>query len=349
MTKETKNSVSDVKKKIGMCSYPPCKKDKVEVEICPYCNEYFCSDHIKPKPPRTLNLPDSKLTVKERGEYEYHPCANYYDYLVKEEKEQEKKIAVSVSKMPRGPPVSIRVSYDYGHIQNKKKHTSDISSLNEKGEINKPLPEREEKFLNCEKCGRRTSQRDIKKIFSSILDRNVYLCSSCYSFGNKVIEQIEHDNQKEDHKKIEKEKPDGIAYGNQKEYPQKIKVFSILLIVLIVVGVILGFIFFRGSEQSNLNKKDLVTIANLKQNLQIYINQTVIIKASYIDKHQAYNWTLFRLDDGTEQMGAIAYDYINQSAINNKDISVFYWEGKIREAVYNGVIEPQLVVTKIQI
>ena len=330
--KPTKRKINKIR-----CNYHLCRK-KTELIQCCHCKDYFCIDHIRPVLPCLPNFDMPKEFADWKDKDKCHPCPDYYYYLVEKDKERIRKTEESLNRMNN-------LGFRYERVEITKKEN--IFEVIPEENIEDVLPKSEEKSFNCEKCGRRTSQRDIKKIFSSILDRNVYLCSSCYSFGNKVLEQIEHDNQKEDRKKIEKEKPDEIK--KQKKVKQKIKVISILLIVLIVAGVVLGFIFFKGSEQSNLNKKDLVTIADLKQNLQKYINQTVTIKASYVNKYHAINWTYFRLNNGTEQMGAIAYDYIDQSAISNKDVNVFYWEGKIREATYNGVIEPQLVVTKIQI
>ena len=66
---------------IGDCNYHLCKKEKIEVQICPYCKKEFCSDHINPKVPMQPDFKDSKQFYEWKDGVNYHPCPDYYDYL----------------------------------------------------------------------------------------------------------------------------------------------------------------------------------------------------------------------------------------------------------------------------
>lgn len=83
------------------CNYHlhKCKK-QVKLYQCPYCSKYFCEEHIKPIPPSMpdFDYPNKCNEWKNRGENQ-HPCPNYYDYLVEEEKERHRKYGETLDSM----------------------------------------------------------------------------------------------------------------------------------------------------------------------------------------------------------------------------------------------------------
>ena len=102
-------------------------------------------------------------------------------------------------------------------------------------------------------------------------------------------------------------------------------------------------LYFQGTDE------DTTSISELKNNLEYYVDKTVIIKASYISSHTNNDWTLYRIDDGAEKMGAMVYYEYELSVLRIKSVDTFYWSGTIRKASYNGVWEPQLLTELIQI
>ncbi len=71
---------------IKICAY--CNKHN-DVEQCPHCKKYFCSEHIAPIEPGSYNPEKSKIFLNQirLGYKNTHPCPDYVDYL-----EQQKKI-----------------------------------------------------------------------------------------------------------------------------------------------------------------------------------------------------------------------------------------------------------------
>ena len=72
----------------GYCHYHLCER-KGEVEQCPHCKKYFCSEHINPIEPGSYHPEKSRVLVNRirLGHKNTHPCPDYTDYL-----EQQKKI-----------------------------------------------------------------------------------------------------------------------------------------------------------------------------------------------------------------------------------------------------------------
>jgi len=76
-----------------ICSYHSCNK-RTDLGWCPYCEKFFCKEHLKPKRPR---LPP----FKQRGivgrinmgiwRGSGHPCPPYYDYQKAKKKEDLEK------------------------------------------------------------------------------------------------------------------------------------------------------------------------------------------------------------------------------------------------------------------
>lgn len=73
---------------------------KSELKKCPYCSRYFCEEHFAPLPPSMPNFdyPSKFNEWKNRGE-NHHPCPNYYDFLVEEEKERRRKYRKALDSM----------------------------------------------------------------------------------------------------------------------------------------------------------------------------------------------------------------------------------------------------------
>jgi len=116
VTTEINDNVIDKENKtIGDCSYHLCNKEKIEVFTCSYCNKHFCADHIKPKCPKPP-FGDSKHYELEKRT-NYHPCKEYYEFVIQKEIEHEKKIVQSIDKMPKGPPFIVRHK-PYKYVKN---------------------------------------------------------------------------------------------------------------------------------------------------------------------------------------------------------------------------------------
>lgn len=69
----------------NICAYHFCKK-RTELSWCPYCEESFCKDHIKPKFPMLPPF-EGKPMEMEEWRKSGHPCIAYSIYLKQKEKE----------------------------------------------------------------------------------------------------------------------------------------------------------------------------------------------------------------------------------------------------------------------
>jgi predicted nucleic acid binding AN1-type Zn finger protein len=100
------------------CNYHLCRKEE-ELIQCPYCEKYFCEEHITAQSPRSqnLDLPNRDIdSLLKRG---HHPCPPYYDYLREQEKILIQKIDVVFGKKKKGTTYqiyenkSLQVRYDW--------------------------------------------------------------------------------------------------------------------------------------------------------------------------------------------------------------------------------------------
>lgn len=66
---------------------------------CPHCGDYFCADHIKPKSPSLPHFDNYKKNMEWKDSEHTHPCAPYYDYQLKKDKEQHLKCQRSLDRM----------------------------------------------------------------------------------------------------------------------------------------------------------------------------------------------------------------------------------------------------------
>ena len=90
------------KKVIGVCQYHLCKK-KTEVYQCKYCKDYFCKEHLKPKPPGLMRFRgttiEDKIFMEEWHKPGGHPCIAYYDIWKKEKEDEEKRYSKALNKL----------------------------------------------------------------------------------------------------------------------------------------------------------------------------------------------------------------------------------------------------------
>ncbi|HDI72667.1 MAG: hypothetical protein DRN19_02830 [Thermoplasmata archaeon] len=101
-----KEKEEEVDSKIGVCSYHLCGK-RTTVYKCKYCGEYFCEEHIRPKPPGQPNFrsisPEDKLLMEEWHKPGGHPCPPYFDHWVAEREKEAKKLDAALDKLLRSP------------------------------------------------------------------------------------------------------------------------------------------------------------------------------------------------------------------------------------------------------
>jgi len=92
--------------KTGICSYHLCNK-KTEVRNCKYCEETFCKEHIKAKPPAMPNFEGSlkqKIT-EEWDKHGGHPCIPYYDYWKIEQEKISKEYSEALDRLIKSAPI----------------------------------------------------------------------------------------------------------------------------------------------------------------------------------------------------------------------------------------------------
>jgi len=104
-----KEKEEEVDSKIGVCSYHLCGK-RTTVYRCKYCGEYFCEEHIRPKPPGQPDFrgtsPEDKLLMEEWHKPGGHPCPPYFDHWVAERKKETKKWETALNKLLSSPSFS---------------------------------------------------------------------------------------------------------------------------------------------------------------------------------------------------------------------------------------------------
>ncbi len=87
--KETDKEKKEPKKKEEKCHYHMCDKEG-KVYRCQHCSEYFCEEHLVPKPPATLTFkrkhPEQTLSIKGG-----HPCIPFGKKWREEQKKKEEE------------------------------------------------------------------------------------------------------------------------------------------------------------------------------------------------------------------------------------------------------------------
>ncbi len=93
--------------KIGVCHYHLCNK-KTTVYKCKYCGDYFCKEHLEPKPPGMPQFkddsPESIALMEKWREDGGHPCVPFYDAWKEEQrkrKERENRVINKLISTPR--------------------------------------------------------------------------------------------------------------------------------------------------------------------------------------------------------------------------------------------------------
>jgi hypothetical protein len=86
LSKERRTKKESIKINHNNCHI--CNKEK-NLKECPYCEKYFCDKHIE------AIEPGQNIFKKEY----IHPCASYYDFLRKEEKERDEKFIKKLDEM----------------------------------------------------------------------------------------------------------------------------------------------------------------------------------------------------------------------------------------------------------
>lgn len=194
-----------------------CGKE-TDLKRCEHCGGYYCNEHINPSLPSFPNFNNPKKFYKWKSKESHHPCAYYYDYVIKKHEEDIKKRLESLDSMKnfkiKKEPVykeKFDISIDLDELFSKSKEKKISKKEN--------FYDNKLEYIPCEKCGNKTSKKDLKKNFSSVLDKNIYLCPSCYSFGNITLNDIEKETEpdiiiksKHEQKKSENKKYFGEKY-----------------------------------------------------------------------------------------------------------------------------------------
>lgn len=111
--KEVAPSVSDKPIKPGrrkkICSYHSCDK-RTELVWCPYCERFFCKEHLRPKPPKLPPFKQKGIVGRiymDEWRRTGHACPPYFDYLKTKKKEDLQKQWEALNKMRGIPPVPV--------------------------------------------------------------------------------------------------------------------------------------------------------------------------------------------------------------------------------------------------
>ncbi len=106
MTSKHKKEQKAPDSKIGVCHY--CGK-KTRVYKCKYCGEYFCKEHLQPKPaglPRfNSTKPEDILFMEEWHKPGGHPCVPYLDVWRTKQKRKEEEYRQALDKFLRSKPI----------------------------------------------------------------------------------------------------------------------------------------------------------------------------------------------------------------------------------------------------
>ena len=85
-----KNIAEKINNRHGECSYHLCDKKRVELFKCKHCDDYYCKEHLKAKEPQLTPFKSTDVDRHIRWDKKGgHPCLPYFDYVVKNEKEQK--------------------------------------------------------------------------------------------------------------------------------------------------------------------------------------------------------------------------------------------------------------------
>ena len=95
--------------KIGICHYHLCRK-RTEVYMCKYCGEYFCKEHLHPKPPGMPRFrsttPEDLVFMEEWHKPGGHPCTPYFDVWKAEQEKKKRKWDETLDKLLKSPLIT---------------------------------------------------------------------------------------------------------------------------------------------------------------------------------------------------------------------------------------------------
>lgn len=136
--------LSKPKKNRTYCNYHQCGK-KAELVECRYCGGHFCYDHIRAVPPsmRNFNYPNKFVDLKSLENR--HPCAPYFDYLQKKEKEQLERYEEALNRMSGKGRFRYFYRREMVRIQPKKEPKKKPETKKEIEKVKIPREKRKEK------------------------------------------------------------------------------------------------------------------------------------------------------------------------------------------------------------
>jgi len=107
MTSKHKKKRKDPNSKIGTCHYHLCRK-KTRVYKCKYCGEYFCKEHLQPRPPGLPRFDstkhEDKLFIEEWHKPGGHPCVPYLEIWKAEQERKEEEYRQALDRFLRSKP-----------------------------------------------------------------------------------------------------------------------------------------------------------------------------------------------------------------------------------------------------
>jgi hypothetical protein len=158
------------------CNYHLCRRE-AKLTQCPYCHDYFCQEHINPRPPSFPNFDYPNKFNEWKDDENTHPCTDYYDHLVREDRGRHRKYQYALDTMnliskPKDYPRSNKIIDDKTKINPKRNRQKD------------------NKTIECENCGKKVPSMDIHNVYLSKVKRYVHLCPTCQNYALNDIDEI---------------------------------------------------------------------------------------------------------------------------------------------------------------
>jgi len=99
----------------GICSYHLCEK-KTYVRRCWCCGEFFCKEHIRPKPPgppRFDKVSHEDRLFMEEWSKKGHPCPNYMEHWKRKKEWERDRYLNALDKLKKSKAKHYESDYDY--------------------------------------------------------------------------------------------------------------------------------------------------------------------------------------------------------------------------------------------
>ena len=118
---------SSTRSKIGECEYHLCDKKDVEVFRCPFCDKYFCKEHLKAKAPsaapfRTTDRESMMEWHKKGG----HPCPDYVDMQEIKKRVEKEKIKKAFESLSKAPAPSSKIAKPSEKVEQPKQYQKKV-------------------------------------------------------------------------------------------------------------------------------------------------------------------------------------------------------------------------------